>query len=141
VVGFSVYGTLRAAALFEQAFLYKEVYHVEDPDAAKHLEEFRNNVWLWTSEAKAKDYPFLGKFRSDTVYFYSRNDDTKQSWETIKMVPDASAAQRSCSTRLEGHEHVRKGYAGCSPRFPTPDKRARRRPEALTVIRPWRKRQ
>lgn len=44
-------------------------------------------VQVVTSEATAKDYPVLGKFSSDDVYYYSDTEGTKQEWLLIKMIP------------------------------------------------------
>lgn len=45
-------------------------------------------VHVWTSEPTAKDYPYLGKYSSDDVYYYTLDpSDGKQQWVLEKMIP------------------------------------------------------
>ena len=50
---FGTYGSLWIGALFDQAFLYKEIYKQNDPDELLHLKEFRDNVKEYISGAQS----------------------------------------------------------------------------------------
>ncbi len=92
-------------------------FHLADKDGISPAAALSNNdvVQIWTSEPKAKDHPYLGKYTSDFVYYYAKTPgERRQLWELIKMIP-------SDGPILFGEKVYLRNVEECNYLFPADD--------------------